>query len=437
MKRIYIFGAGVVLGVAATRRTRRAKDAARAGAEGEADPVGDRRGPRRRGRRTRQRGRSVRLRHPAGRRQPPRELPADGRQRHRVGRPGAARSTPDRSRSRPNPAPLEHRAPGAPPPTGRRAVPALRLTPGRGRAASSPESARSRSQLIRTTRGPMQTHEIRRRFLAHFERAGHTVVPSASLISQDADRAVHDRRDGAVQAVLPRPAHPAVPRAPPACRSASAPATSRTSASPPGTTPSSRWPATSRSATTSRPAPSSTPGRCSPARWTTAGSAWTRSGSGSPSTSPTTRPPRCGRRSPACPPSASSAAAWTTTSGRWACPDRAGPCSEIYYDRGPEYGDRGRPGRRRGPLPRGLEPRVHAGHPRRVQRSGKGDFPILGPLPQQNIDTGLGVERLAFLLQGVDNVYETDLLRPIIGRMEELSGPDATARTTQTTCGCG
>ncbi len=50
------------------------------------------------------------------------------------------------------------------------------------------------------------------------------------------------------------------------------------------------------------------------------------------------------------------------------------------------------------------------------------NFAILGPLPQQNIDTGLGVERLAFLLQGVDNVYETDLLRPIIGVMEELSG---------------
>ena len=54
----------------------------------------------------------------------------------------------------------------------------------------------------------------------------------------------------------------------------------------------------------------------------------------------------------------------------------------------------------------------------------KDDFPILGPLPQQNIDTGLGVERLAFLLQGVENVYETDLLRPIIGRMEALSGLD-------------
>ena len=102
-------------------------------------------------------------------------------------------------------------------------------------------------------------------------------------------------------------------------------------------------------------------------------------------------------------------------------PGPCGPCSEIYYDRGPEFGDRGRSGRRRGPLPRDLEPGLHAGHARRAA-TGKGDFPILGPLPKQNIDTGLGVERLAFLLQGVDNVYETDLLRPIIGRMEKLSG---------------
>ena len=50
------------------------------------------------------------------------------------------------------------------------------------------------------------------------------------------------------------------------------------------------------------------------------------------------------------------------------------------------------------------------------------DFPILGPLPHQNIDTGLGVERMATLLQGVDNVYEIDLLRPILDRAGEITG---------------
>ena len=47
---------------------------------------------------------------------------------------------------------------------------------------------------------------------------------------------------------------------------------------------------------------------------------------------------------------------------------------------------------------------------------GKDDFEILGDLPKKNIDTGLGVERLAMLLQGVENFYETDQVRPVLGR---------------------
>ena len=106
-------------------------------------------------------------------------------------------------------------------------------------------------------------------------------------------------------------------------------------------------------------------------------------------------------------------------------PGPCGPCSEIYYDRGPAFGIEG------GPVAdedRYLEiwnlvfMQDMRGERHRVGRGGKADFAILGPLPQQNIDTGLGVERLAFLLQGVDNVYETDLLRPIISTVEELSG---------------
>src|SRR6478735_5309333 len=101
-------------------------------------------------------------------------------------------------------------------------------------------------------------------------------------------------------------------------------------------------------------------------------------------------------------------------------PGPCGPCSEIYYDRGPEFGIEG------GPIAdedRYLEVwNLVFMQDMRGEGTGKGDFPILGPLPQQNIDTGLGVERLAFLLQGVENVYDTDLLRPIIARMEKLSG---------------
>ena len=44
----------------------------------------------------------------------------------------------------------------------------------------------------------------------------------------------------------------------------------------------------------------------------------------------------------------------------------------------------------------------------------KEDFPILGELPAKNIDTGMGLERMASLLQGVDNLYEIDEVRPIL-----------------------
>ena len=53
---------------------------------------------------------------------------------------------------------------------------------------------------------------------------------------------------------------------------------------------------------------------------------------------------------------------------------------------------------------------------------GKDDFEILGELPKKNIDTGLGVERMAMLLQGVENFYETDQVRPVLDAASKLSG---------------
>ncbi|HYZ09787.1 MAG TPA: alanine--tRNA ligase [Pseudonocardiaceae bacterium] len=103
-------------------------------------------------------------------------------------------------------------------------------------------------------------------------------------------------------------------------------------------------------------------------------------------------------------------------------PGPCGPSSEIYYDRGPEFGREG------GPVvdeDRYLEiwNLVFMQDERGASTGpGKSDFPVLGPLPAQNIDTGMGIERVALLLQGVGNVYETDLLRPLIDRAEELSG---------------
>ena len=93
-------------------------------------------------------------------------------------------------------------------------------------------------------------------------------------------------------------------------------------------------------------------------------------------------------------------------------PGPCGPSSEIYVDRGPEYGDEG------GPVAnedRYIEIwNLVFMQNERGEGTSKEDFEILGPLPRKNIDTGMGVERVACLLQGVDNVYETDLLRPVI-----------------------
>ncbi|OBG85758.1 alanine--tRNA ligase [Mycobacterium sp. E136] len=93
-------------------------------------------------------------------------------------------------------------------------------------------------------------------------------------------------------------------------------------------------------------------------------------------------------------------------------PGPCGPSSEIYYDRGPEYGVEG------GPVAnedRYIEIwNLVFMQNERGEGTSKEDFEILGPLPRKNIDTGMGVERVACLLQGVDNVYETDLLRPAI-----------------------
>ena len=101
-------------------------------------------------------------------------------------------------------------------------------------------------------------------------------------------------------------------------------------------------------------------------------------------------------------------------------PGPCGPCSEIYYDRGPEYGKDG------GPIAddnRYMEIwNLVFMESVRGEGDKKGNFEIVGELPQKNIDTGMGIERVACLLQGVDNVYETDLLRPVIDAAVDLTG---------------
>ena len=101
-------------------------------------------------------------------------------------------------------------------------------------------------------------------------------------------------------------------------------------------------------------------------------------------------------------------------------PGPAGPDSEIFYDRGPAYGKEG------GPAvddDRYIEIwNLVFMQYQRGEGIGKEDFEILGELPKKNIDTGLGVERLAMLLQGVENFYETDQVRPVLDAASKLSG---------------
>ncbi|WP_405508081.1 alanine--tRNA ligase [Streptomyces cyaneofuscatus] len=101
-------------------------------------------------------------------------------------------------------------------------------------------------------------------------------------------------------------------------------------------------------------------------------------------------------------------------------PGPCGPCSELYYDRGPAFGREGGPAVDEDrymefwnlvfmQYERGAGP-------------GKSGYPVLGELPRRNIDTGMGLERMATLLQGVDNLYEIDETRPVLQRAADLAG---------------
>jgi alanyl-tRNA synthetase len=101
-------------------------------------------------------------------------------------------------------------------------------------------------------------------------------------------------------------------------------------------------------------------------------------------------------------------------------PGPGGPCSEIYVDRGPEYGPDG------GPIvdeDRFLEiwNLVFMQEELSAVRQ-KDDFDVARPLPRKNIDTGMGLERVASLLQGVDNLYEIDESLPVVLHAAELAG---------------
>jgi alanyl-tRNA synthetase len=109
-------------------------------------------------------------------------------------------------------------------------------------------------------------------------------------------------------------------------------------------------------------------------------------------------------------------------------PGPGGPCSEILFDRGPSYGPDFTPDQLGPDMPFKLEDRllefwnlVFMQEELSAVRA-KDDFDVAGPLPKQNIDTGMGLERVAFLLQGVDNMYEIDVMFPVIEKAQEITG---------------
>ena len=100
-------------------------------------------------------------------------------------------------------------------------------------------------------------------------------------------------------------------------------------------------------------------------------------------------------------------------------PGPGGPCSEIYYDRGPEYGRDGGP---EADEDRFLEVWNLVFMQDQLSKvRAKDDFDIEGLLPSKNVDTGMGLERMASILQGVDNLYEIDTTWKILDRAAELT----------------
>ena len=109
-------------------------------------------------------------------------------------------------------------------------------------------------------------------------------------------------------------------------------------------------------------------------------------------------------------------------------PGPGGPCSEILYDRGPEWGPDFDVATLGPDMPVELEDRlleiwnlVFMQDELSAVRS-KSDFDIAGSLPKKNIDTGMGLDRVAFLLQGKNNMYEIDVMYPVIEKAEQLTG---------------
>ncbi len=96
-------------------------------------------------------------------------------------------------------------------------------------------------------------------------------------------------------------------------------------------------------------------------------------------------------------------------------PGPCGPSSEIFFDKGPEHGQDGGPAV-------DDERFMEIWNLVFMQNIQDHPYHVIGDLPAKNIDTGAGLERVAVVLQGVDTVFETDLIRPVMATAEEMTG---------------
>lgn len=102
----------------------------------------------------------------------------------------------------------------------------------------------------------------------------------------------------------------------------------------------------------------------------------------------------------------------------WAMGDTGpcGPCSELLYDRGPKYGEASNP------LEDVNEERYMEFWNLVFMQYNRDEEGVMHPLPKPSIDTGSGLERVVSIKMDVESVYDTDVLRALIGKEEEISG---------------
>ena len=95
-------------------------------------------------------------------------------------------------------------------------------------------------------------------------------------------------------------------------------------------------------------------------------------------------------------------------------PGPCGPCSEIFIDRGPKYGKGG------GPINGGEDRYIEIWNLVFMQYIQDKPYNVVGDLPAKNVDTGMGLERVAMILQDKKTIFETDLFKPIIDSIEKI-----------------